>query len=113
MDHITGRPDSITDYLITLHIGPWFNYRAGGDDDLDELYVNLRVEDGYEKPSENECSTALAKMQAEYESQKYGVDRRIEYGKLNQFEMQFDDQRDGTTTWVDAINTIKGKYPKE
>jgi len=26
--------------------------------------------------------------------------------------MQFDDNRDGTTTWVDAINEIKARYPK-
>ena len=43
----------------------------------------------------------------------YVAKRREEYDKLNQFEMQFDDQRDGTTTWVDAINGIKDKYPKE
>jgi hypothetical protein len=45
--------------------------------------------------------------------EKYKEDRKLEYDKLNQFEMQFDDQRDGTTTWVDAINGIKDKYPKE
>ncbi len=43
----------------------------------------------------------------------YSDKRKAEYDKLNQFEMQFDDQRDGTTTWVDAINGIKEKYPKE
>ena len=43
----------------------------------------------------------------------YSDKRKEEYTKLNQFEMQFDDQRDGTTTWVDAINGIKDKYPKE
>jgi hypothetical protein len=24
----------------------------------------------------------------------------------------FDDDRDGTTTWVDTINEIKGRHPK-
>jgi len=38
--------------------------------------------------------------------------RQEEYAKLNQFEMQFDDQRDSTSTWVDAVNAIKVKYPK-
>ena len=38
--------------------------------------------------------------------------RRAEYDQLNQFEMQFDDQRDGTTTWVDSINEIKARFPK-
>ena len=38
--------------------------------------------------------------------------RKAEYDQLNQYEMMFDDKRDGTTTWVDKINEIKGKYPK-
>ena len=38
--------------------------------------------------------------------------RQAEYAKMNQFEMQFDDQRDSTTTWVDAIDAIKAQYPK-
>jgi hypothetical protein len=43
----------------------------------------------------------------------YDVKRKEEYDLLNQFEMQFDDQRDGTSLWVDAINSIKAKFPKE
>jgi hypothetical protein len=42
----------------------------------------------------------------------WSENRQEEYAKLNQFEMQFDDQRDSTTTWVDAVNAIKVKYPK-
>jgi len=26
--------------------------------------------------------------------------------------MQFDDEENGTTTWKDAVNAIKAKYPK-
>ena len=29
-----------------------------------------------------------------------------------QLEMQFDDKANGTTTWDDAVNAIKTKYPK-
>ena len=43
---------------------------------------------------------------------QYQRDRKEEYNQLNQFEMQFDDDRDGTTTWVDKINEIKGRHPK-
>jgi hypothetical protein len=43
----------------------------------------------------------------------YDVKRKREYDELNQYEMQFDDQRDGTTTWVDKINEIKSRHPKE
>ena len=53
---------------------------------------------------------ALAK--SEYDALQYARNRATEYSALNQFEMQFDDQRDGTTTWVDAINDIKARHPK-
>ena len=42
----------------------------------------------------------------------YAEKRKAEYDQLNQYEMMFDDQRDGTTTWVDKINEIKSRYPK-
>ena len=50
--------------------------------------------------------------QAELALTKYARDRKQAYDALNQFEMQFDDNANGTTTWVDAINAIKAKYPK-
>ena len=45
-------------------------------------------------------------------STQYSRDRKAEYDQLNQFEMMFDDKRDGSTTWVDKINEIKSRYPK-
>ncbi len=42
----------------------------------------------------------------------YSDYRKEEYDKLPQFEMQFDDNRDGTSTWVDSINAIKVRFPK-
>ena len=54
----------------------------------------------------------VIRLQAEYDSQAYARNRKAEYDQLNQFEMQFDDDRDGTTTWVDTINEIKGRHPK-
>jgi len=38
--------------------------------------------------------------------------RAIEYAKRNQFEMQYDDQVNGTTTWVDWQDGIKAAIPK-
>ena len=49
---------------------------------------------------------------AELAATQYSRNRKAEYDQLNQFEMQFDDKRDGTTTWVDKINEIKGRHPK-
>ena len=54
----------------------------------------------------------VLRLQTEYDSLAYARSRKQEYDKLNQFEMQFDDQLNGTTTWVDAINAIKQNIPK-
>ena len=61
---------------------------------------------------ESKIATELAKLQAEWDSQDYARKRKAEYDQLNQYEMMFDDKRDGTTTWVDKINEIKSRYPK-
>ena len=59
-----------------------------------------------------EVKTKMDEFRAEYDSQAYARNRKIEYDKLNQLEMQYDDEEDGTTTWKDAIEAIKTKYPK-
>ena len=46
------------------------------------------------------------------DTRTYAEKRKQEYDKLNQWEMQFDDNRDGTSTWVDSINEIKSQFPK-
>lgn len=53
-----------------------------------------------------------ARLQTGYDSQDYARKRRLEYNKLNQDEMRFDDLTNSTTTWQDAIVAIKDKYPK-
>ncbi len=64
------------------------------------------------EPTQAEIDAEVIRLQAEYDSQEYARNRKAEYDQLNQFEMQFDDDRDGTTTWVDKINEIKGRHPK-
>ena len=64
------------------------------------------------EPTQSEIDAEIIRLQAEYDSQAYARNRKEEYDQLNQFEMQFDDDRDSTTTWVDTINEIKGRHPK-
>jgi hypothetical protein len=64
------------------------------------------------QPTDSEIQAEVTRLQAEYDSLAYARSRKQEYDKLPQFEMQFDDQRDGTSTWVDAINDIKARHPK-
>ena len=49
---------------------------------------------------------------AAYDSQAYSRQRQAAYAQLNQFEMQFDDAANSTTTWIDSIQAIKAEYPK-
>ena len=42
----------------------------------------------------------------------YAEKRKAKYDALNQFEMQYDDSKNSTTTWVDAIDEIKAEFPK-
>ena len=64
------------------------------------------------EPTQSEIDAEVIRLQAVYDSQAYARNRKAEYNKLNQFEMQFDDDREHTTTWVDKINEIKGRQPK-
>jgi len=65
------------------------------------------------EPTAAELTAEVTRLQAVYDSQAYARSRKAAYDQLNQFEMQFDDAVNGTTTWVDAVNAIKLAYPKE
>ena len=70
------------------------------------------LDDVQTQPTDAEIATEMARLQGIYDSQEYARARATEYSALNQFEMQFDDQQNNTTTWVDAINDIKARFPK-
>ena len=61
---------------------------------------------------ESKIKTEEDKLKKEYSDQAYARKRKEEYDALNQFEMQYDDKKNNTTTWDDAIDAIKAKYPK-
>ena len=42
----------------------------------------------------------------------YADKRKAKYDLLNQDEMRYDDVKNSTTTWVDAIDAIKAAHPK-
>ena len=67
---------------------------------------------GIAQPTQAEIDAEITRLQAVYDSQAYARNRKAEYDQLNQFEMQFDDKENTTTTWVDKINEIKGRHPK-
>ena len=70
------------------------------------------IDSGQTEPTALELSNEVTRLQAVYDSQLYARTRKAKYDLLNQDEMRFDDQANSTTTWVDAINTIKAAHPK-
>ena len=92
---------------IAIVIGWKFNHQSG-----------MSTRDGVitEFPNGIPSQADQDKWTKEYEdyvlANAYKEKRKAEYDQLNQFEMMFDDQRDGTTTWVDTINEIKQRHPK-
>jgi len=63
-------------------------------------------------PTDAEIATEITRLQGVYDGLAYARTRKAKYDLLNQDEMRFDDQANSTTTWVDAINTIKAAHPK-
>ena len=63
-------------------------------------------------PSQADQDTWTSEYQAYVAANEYKSLRKAKYDALNQYEMMFDDQRDSTTTWVDAIDAIKAAHPK-
>ena len=64
------------------------------------------------EPTQAEIDAEIVRLKTEFTAQAYARNRKAEYDQLNQFEMQFDDKENSTTTWVDKINEIKGRHPK-
>jgi len=70
------------------------------------------LDSGQTEPTTLELSNEVTRLQAVYDSQLYARTRKAKYDLLNQDEMRYDDVKNSTTTWVDAIDTIKTAHPK-
>ena len=75
--------------------------------------ITTWFDDDQIQPTQSEIDAEVIRLQAEYDSQAYARNRKLEYDQLNQFELISDDSINGTTTHKDAILAIKDKYPKE
>jgi hypothetical protein len=64
------------------------------------------------QPTDAEIDAEVTRLQAVYDSQAYARTRKAKYDLLNQDEMRYDDVKNSTTTWVDAIDAIKAAHPK-
>ena len=118
MDITTGRPDNIEDYLITVRNGQWFGF----SDPLNKIYANLVVYDGGSKPSESDCTTGLAALQAAWDerNKKYKFERINSYGGIGeQLDKLYHDIDAGkfgsdakTGVWFVGISSVKTAIAK-
>ena len=108
MDFNTGRPNHIEDYLVKLHTGQWF----GWSNSKNKVYANLIIHDASkDKPTEQECTDGLAKMQSDFDALAYQRNRESEYPSIVD---QLDDiYHNGIDGWKSTIKAVKDKYPKE
>ena len=81
----------------------------------DQNYLNLIwLDETQTKPTEEEIVQKVAEIDYQEEVNEYQRQRAAEYPSLqDQQDMQFHDAVNGTTTWKDAIQAIKDKYPKK
>ena len=109
MKLLTGYPDHIEDYLVTVRTGGWFDWT----DPNNKIYENLNVIDGGTKPTKQQVEDGLAAMQAAWtlENDSYRSKRREEYPYLaEQLDYIYNH---GIDKWkTDMIDPIKAKYPK-
>jgi len=64
------------------------------------------------QPTTAEINAEIIVLQAAYDALEYSRLRKAKYDLLNQDEMRYDDIKNSTTTWVDAIDAIKAAHPK-
>ena len=108
---INGKPDHISDYLLTVRSGQWY----GWSDSKNRIYANLIVHDGGSKPTEQECTDGLKALQDAWdlENDSYKSKRRDAFASIEtQLDQIYWDKKNGTTTWVDAIAKVKSDNPK-
>ena len=62
---------------------------------------------------QSEVDKARAEIDAEYAALEYSRNRAAQYpSQAEQFDMQYWDSVNGTTTWKDAIAKVKADNPK-
>jgi|SaaInlStandDraft_4_1057021.scaffolds.fasta_scaffold111576_2 hypothetical protein len=89
--------------LETLRPGSEWTIRGDEIEWLDETQS---------QPTDEEVANEIQRLENDFTSNEYQRLRKAEYDTLNQDEMRFDDLKNGTNTWEQAIDDIKAKYPK-
>lgn len=94
----------LVEAMYSLRPSAIFNIRGGNIEWLDTEQT---------EPTKAEITAELNRLQSEYDNNQYQRQRATDYPPLqDQADMQYWDSVNGTTTWLDAINEIKTRYPK-
>ena len=109
---INNRADHIEDYLVQLHTGQWF----GWSDSKNKVYANLIIhDDSKSKPSESDCTSGLATLQANFNSE---ISNRVYPPIGDQLDMlwhSINNDAELKSKYFDfhqAILAVKAKHPK-
>ena len=81
------------------------------DSDGSGVYIKSWLS-GDAQPTVSAIEAAEVEWQAAYDALEYSRLRKAKYDLLNQDEMRYDDIKNSTTTWIDAIDAIKAAHPK-
>jgi len=107
-----SRPTHIEDYLAQLHNGQWF----GWSDSKNKVYANLIIhDDSKSKPSESDCTSGLATLQANFNSE---ISNRVYPPIGDQLDMLWHSIDQNPTlksqyfAFYEAIKSVKVKNPK-
>jgi hypothetical protein len=63
------------------------------------------------QPSDEAIQTKLVELQADYDSQKYQRDRKLEYPSIEELVVALYDESDKASI-IKRRNAVKAKYPK-
>ena len=84
-----GRPNHIEDYLAKLHTGQWF----GWSNSKNKIYANIIIlDDTKSKPSESDCTTGLATLQSNFDTEKTNATTKKASGKAKLKALGLDDE---------------------
>lgn len=65
------------------------------------------------QPTPAELNAEVARLQSEYVATQYQRDRAAAFASVgDQFDMQYWDAINDTTTWADHVADVKARFPK-
>jgi hypothetical protein len=98
---VNGEPSNQTEYEANV------KYISGADANGSAIYKDTQ------DFTWSQVSAKKTELQTDYNNKQYQRDRADAYPSIqDQLDMQYHDAVDGTTTWKDAIATVKTDIPK-